>query len=244
MIIVLKRNENGTNYFYDKRTNDVLERYDPENKDLVFVTEMNDGSVLHVDQTSIQNDYGLVYFDYLDNRYIIDDGFQNTLIRAGYIVGDDYDKKFFTNIEEGLEYSEKMRNTIYYTLMGESYVGNISDLETSSKELKFCFYKSVYKYTVVIETNKSVVDKNTKRKFKSLPFYPFSKNMDSFGTWYISVFCQKVEDVEFDSVKYQYAENFIHELIDKINENNSKFGIKFKFERLMVKRHLNYIKNL
>ena len=117
MIKIIKI-DNKENYFINKITEDKIEKYDSDNENLVLVTRLEDGSRLNVESTQIHQQYGgSIYFDYLDDRYLIDDNYQDILIRAGYIVLNKYDKEQENDKEIGLE----IRNNLIQRIKNATY---------------------------------------------------------------------------------------------------------------------------
>ena len=93
MILTVKLGQD--NFIPDKNTGEIVERYDPTNKDVELTIKLPD-STLIVDGTNIQQQYGgNSIVQYNNDRFIIDDGYQNTLIKCGYIVYQEYEYKSF-----------------------------------------------------------------------------------------------------------------------------------------------------
>lgn len=235
MIKIIKLNR-GTNYLIDKNTNEIIEKYDPENTDIVLVVRLEDGSVLNVDSSQIHQQVGgSIYFDYFEDRYLIDDDYQDLLIRSGYIVIDDYDKKFEMDREKGIE----LRKNIIEKIKGKCNNDPIDydvplDINHGINETKIEFEKGGFRYTVYINTINNIVTKNQTRKMNQLPFYPFDKNMDKYGTLYLSMFCQKLEPVDSPNSRFEIAEDFISKLIKSLSEIDNQVH----YVPLMIKKRI------
>ena len=91
MILTVKLGQD--NYITDKNTGEIIERYDPLNKDVELTINLPESKLI-VDGCNIQQQYGgNIIVQYNNDRFIIDDGYQNTMIKCGYIVYKDYDYK-------------------------------------------------------------------------------------------------------------------------------------------------------
>lgn len=237
MIKIIKI-DNRYNYLINKITQEKIEKYDPDIENLVLVTRLEDGSVLNVESSQIHQQYGgSIYFDYLDDRYLIDDNYQDILIRSGYIVLNDYDIKQENNKNNGLELRNSLMQKIkvaVYKIDTSNYDRYITKLPNVN-EVKIIFEKSGYKFTVYFNTVNNIVNKNQQRKLNRLPFYPFSKDMDKYGTIYVSIFCQKIEIGE-SNIKYEIAENFIGDFIKILSEKDKED--QFHYVPLIVKKRI------
>lgn len=235
------------NYFADNKTKDRIPVYSEENPNLVFYMKMEDKSSLIVPRDKISLKYGgQISFDYDGDRYFVDDGYRDTLIKAGYLVFKDYDNRenHITDPEEGLALRNDIRDVIAYGLAKVPEVP-FKSLETeenwtnSEISTKFRDEQSNFEYTVIISTVNSIVNKNQQRKLNELPFYPFDKNMDKYGTFYISVFCKKITLDKVDlRTKYDVANEYIKGLLNGINSKKSLNGDQFHFVSLPIKRKL------
>lgn len=236
MIRIVKLDKKD-NYLIDSSTNSLLERYDPENPNLKLVIKLED-SVLAVDADKIKMEYGnQLVVDYNDEKFIIDDGYQNILIKAGYVVYKDYDKDNIFDKEEGTETRNKVLNYIRKSI---NNVLSINDsYHDNNSEFIVTYNSDNYQYTIVLETVNSIVSKNQIRKDNSLPFYPFLKQMDKYGTVYISIFAQKLERVnnEVYNIKFKHADNFIKQLMIEA-------GSDYHFANQLIKRRLIYAKGI
>ena len=239
MIKIIKM-DNKQNYFIDKNTHEKIEKYDPDIESLALVTRLEDGSRLNVESSQIHQQYGgSIYFDYLEDRYLIDDNYQDILIRAGYVVLNDYDRKQENNKSIGLE----IRNLLMQKIKNATYKIDTSDYDEyvtklpNINEVKIVFEKEGYKFTIFFNTVNNIVNKNQQRKLNQLPFYPFSKDMDKYGTVYISIFCQKMEVGEFGNVKYEIAEKFISDFIRILSKEDDS-NDQFHYVPLMVKKRI------
>lgn len=201
------------NYFLDSKTGSRLDRYDPENKDIILILKLMDGSILNVDASMIDFDFGgNIIVQHNDNRYIIDDGYQSTLIKAGYLVYKDYDLEKEFNKEVGVSLRSELLIKVKEA-MNQFEGTNTDTVEVNGN--KMIITSDSFEYIIVIDTVNGIVAKNQKRKDNSLPFYPFNKDMDKFGTIYISIFARKIKKISQDqgNIKFKMADNIVEEFI-------------------------------
>ena len=251
MIKSIKTCVNGESFLFDNTTNTRIMRYDPYNENICLLAKLEDGSILKVENKEIKFNYGgLISFDYNDDKYIIDDGYQNLLIRSGYLVMDDYDTNKIVAKLTGIEIRSKLLDYVKNAIvdlflesekMSVSYI-DIKNVE--NQQILVTFKKDIFEYTMVIDTINNIVAKNQQRKINNLAFYPFEKNMDKYGTLFISIFA-KVED-SYEIIddkeeklkgKYNIAESVLKYLVDSLNTNVDH---EFRYQRIIIKKRINY----
>lgn len=230
--------DNNTNYLVDKSTNTLVPKYDPNNKDLELVIQLDD-STLIVSADKILTEYGdQVVVRYNDDLFIIDDGYQPTLTKAGYIVFQNYDSEMVLDKFQGQtildEINRKAEDAIMTIIERTQEYSYIDDnIQTNSYE----FNHNGFKYTVRIDSVTKIVSKNQLRKDNSLPFYPFDKRMDKYGTIYCSIFAQKIDPEANLQEKYEVANNFIKNLLVEM-------GSEYHFIPQAIKRRIIMAKGL
>lgn len=239
------------NYFVDELTGIIVDKFNPDNKYLNLVTKLEDDSILTVKNEQIIQKYGgQLIFEYKDDKYIIDDGYQNLLIRAGYIVKNKFDisTNFINERSIGIEY----RNILFNYIKSEmrefmkerEFSYDINYKENQSIEVIFLDSDSDNKFTIIIETINSVVNKNQQRKLNELPFYPFLKSMDKYCTMYMSIFAKKISSItNSDKAKYESAEKFIIDFINRLNKNATD-NDQYRFERTIIRKRINYTEGI
>mgnify|MGYP003293023376 FL=1 len=240
------------NYLFDTNTGDIVYRYD-DDKDLQLVLTLDD-SVLNISKKKISRQFdGQIIVQHNNDRYIIDDGYYNTLIKSGYIVYNMYDeinidpnfKEHGITLRDGI--IKQLRQVIMeinkeYNLI-DGFVPEKPTMEISGNKttLKIDSENGDFSYTFVFDTINSMVSKNQGRKENDLTFYPFKKSMDRYGTIYLSVFCQKKRHVEDNTPKKKYIvpDSIIREIIKKLNEID-----QYHYVSNQVKRRVVYCKGL
>lgn len=235
------------NYFVNRETDEKELKYDSD-KNLQLVLKL-DGSTLKVDSEKISKLVdGQIVVQHNNDRYIIDDGYYNTLIKAGYIIFDKYDQ-FNINPDDkefGLELRSRIIKSIREILfiLNRKYNSAIDTgeimLDISGNKTTFKVYTEYYKYTFIVDTINNMVNKNQDRKENSLPYYPFKKSMDRYGTVYLSVFCEKIKETpETESVRKKYVlpDNIIKEIISELNKTDN-----YHYNANQVKRKLVFFR--
>ena len=228
------------NYLIDKNGN-ILEKYDPNiPSDLIIKL---DDSMLKVDSSNIKVEYGgQIVVQYNGDKFIIDDGYQNVLVKAGYIVYKDYDVNNIFDHHEGKKLRMNILNDIEFNLskiktMGKEDIHKEIYFKRSLDEMELIIEENHYQYTINITTVDNIVLKNKNRKDNSLAFYPFSKNMDKYGTVYISIFAQKISKTKEANEKHRTSHSYITVLINSL-------GADYHYISQQIKRRLLYHDNM
>lgn len=240
------------NYLFDTNTGDIVYQYD-DDKDLQLVLTLDD-SVLNISKKKISRQFdGQIIVQHNDDRYIIDDGYYNTLIKSGYIVYNAYDeinidpdfKEHGIVLRDGI--IKQLRQVImeinkeYNFINGAAPTEPTLEYSGNKTTLKIDSENGDFSYTFVFDTINSMVNKNQGRKENDLTFYPFKKSMDRYGTIYLSVFCQKNRHIEDNTPKKKYIvpDSIIKEIIKKLNDVD-----QYHYVSNQVKRRVVYCKGL
>lgn len=218
--------DNINNYIIDKDTQEVIERYDPSNKNVELFIKLPD-STLRVDGDQITEQFGgNIVFKYGNDKYIINDGYQDTMIKCGYIVYKQYDQEKEPNKSKGVEIQRQIISSIRALLpdLVKKYNTNneIGVIVNNGNETEFIIGSSNenhYTYTIKISTINYIVKRNQIRKDNDLQFYPFSKSMDRYGTLYLSVFAKKNYKAKNDPDKYSLIDSMIKELVSELGKD-------------------------
>lgn len=220
------------NYLIDRATGEIVTRYDSENQNLQLVIQL-DNSELEVDATNIKKDFGdQIVVKYNNDLFIIDDGFQPILIKCGYVVSGNYDQEMY-NGNDGLE----LTNSIFLDVMNglRTYIQNtpnyiIEQLDDEKRRM-IQFTSEGYRFYVSVHSVSAIVSKNQLRKDNSLPFYPFDKKMDKYGTVYLNIFAEKIDTEVKPDIKYTIANTIVkHTLLN--------MGPQYHFVPQIVKRRI------
>lgn len=131
---------------YDKDGNmHPVDRYDPEDEDINFYYE-NEDSNYKIDNSDISIDNsGNIFFTLGDEKFIIDDGFRKTLVRAGYFYIDGYNKKRDWRFDlpdaknrKGKEIREYLINLVNKGI-NKAYEVYYNEMKSKKEEPKFTF---------------------------------------------------------------------------------------------------------
>ena len=238
IIKVIKTDNNQDSYFNNKVTGKVQSKYEKD-PNLILVTKI-DNSIVEIPNYMIEKPYGgQLIVDYSDDeKYIIDDGYQDLLIRAGYIILNNYDVENIENKESGyqtrIQFMETVKDTVKKLLTENNIQYKITCM---NQYIKFVFEISGYQFTISVDSVNSIVNKNMQRKVNNLPFYPFIKTMDKFGTLYLSIFCKRINDnIPDDFNRYNQAEKIIIQLLEELNNQDNN---DYHFERIIIKKRIN-----
>ena len=209
----------------------------------MFVFTMDDGSQLQVDSSNINISYGnQIFFNYKNDKFIIDDGFRNNLIRTGYIILNDYDKIQITDKNEGVQIRKNLLEYIYEIMNKMISISDFSSYRVeyvAFKSVKIVFDKNNFRYNIIIDTISSIVTKNQQRMANNIDIYPYIKDIDKFGSVYLSIFAVRINDNDItedeDKEKYKVSENMISRIINALNDY-AVYGNYYHFERLIAKK--------
>lgn len=218
---------------------------DPVNKFKLVIT-MDDNSKLIVDDDKIKIDNGgSRFFEYNGTKYVIDDPDFSSLIRTGYIVLDDFDT--IQNNKEAGKIIRKMINEIIFNILDVNVSAdhNWTKLIINNDNLEVTINDGCFRYHLKFDTVNRIVNKNISRREQQLPFYPFDKNMDKFGTYYLSVFCERICDMDIlyepNKEKYPKADQIIDDIISSMNHQVIEVlgkPRKFKFHSLDIRKKI------
>lgn len=223
MIFTVKLDKKN-NYFLDKTTGEIIEKYDSENKNLQLKL-----SSRIIDGSSIIQEYGgQIVVQESEDKYIIDDGYRNILIKAGYIVYRQYDIDRIEDFKLGNEIRSNLIDAVRASIMK---VCNNCTIKSIGNETMIEISENGYAYIIRLDTISNIVNKNYKRKDNSLTYYPFEKSMDKYGTIYMSIFAQKLYNNDND--KYETANNIIRDLIKEL-------GIEYHYTSVSIKGQVLY----
>ena len=142
-----------------------------------------------------------------NEKYILNDGFRDELIKAGYVVLNDYDRrKFDGSPKDGDALNKRILVQMQDCLAMYNQPDNDNPLESWIES-------PYYHYTIKVDSVEDIVKYNHIRKDNDLTYYPFDRSMDKYGTVYMSVFAVKRVSGEADENKYGYADKLINDIL-------------------------------
>ena len=151
------------------------------------------------------------------------------MLQSGYLVLGDYDKNSLDKVT-----GTKVLASIYQDVAQcietfiEMYMHpymKVVDHNKSGLTIETMYYS----YSVYIDTIGDIINDNQKRKLNDLPYYPYLKNMDKYGTLYIRVFGKLLPSVRSESSlvekgiqKHSDVKYLLKNIISCINSLDSK----------------------
>jgi hypothetical protein len=111
-----------------------------------------------------------------------------------------------------------------------------TDYYNSSVEYsEITFSDDNFTYIINFNTVNNIVAKNQKRKEKSLPFFPFDKEMDKYGTIYVTVYAQKKKKLsqEEGNNKFILADDLLFKMIKHMGDD-------YKYSPITISKRLLY----
>ncbi len=233
MIFTVKLDKKN-NYFLDKETGEMLDRYDSTNPNLQLHLKLKDCD-LNVDTSLIIQEYGgQIVFQYDGNKYIIDDGFQDTLVKCGYIVFKNFDNERINDNSTGTLIRDSLVNKIRRAIASLNYN---AEVETTANETLMTIKTDNYGFKFRFDTVGNIVTKNYRRKDNNLTYYPFDKSMDKYGTIYVSIFAEKLKYDSNDNDKFNIPSEVIKDLLKEL-------GLEYHYISLPIKGRVLYWQGL
>ena len=187
--------------------------------------------------SSVRNLYGgLPFIEDNGDRVYLNDGYNDILIRSGYIVLDDYDERQIDNTQFGKFTRKFIMDSIKRAVgevldKGAAFSGALDN--DDRPECVIARFQDgisniqMYDYTAKFFTIDKIVRLNESRKINNLPYYSFLRNMDRYGCIYFMCFAK---------LKYEYTEEmasimtknsptsvsslFVSKLIEEMNYNS------------------------
>ena len=229
------------NYLFDPNSDEIISKYSSNLKEkyphFKLRLTLPDQSILTVDGDNITEEYGGdIIVQYNNDKFIIDDGYQPVLLKAGYMIYQNYDTDKHYDKATGIQLRESIMNDIekVFTKWMSDYLNEAQIDKIGNSELALITYDpaSGFNYKINAETVQSIVTKNHMRKDNSLSFYPFSKKMDRYGTVYISIFGQRILECAKDADRFTFPDKFIKYLTEELGPNYH-FGAQIVRKRLV-----------
>ena len=223
---------NNVNRFTNSR-GDIIMKYDSTMKDLEF-HYYNKNSKLRevIPAENIHLQFGGAIAFIKDNeKFIIDDGYRDILSGCGYLVANNYDKERIMDKDVGIAVRTSIMNDILAAFDPETIICS------SSSRISIRGESSCYMYTINFSTTSDIVHRNEIRKENNIPVYPFDKNMDKYGTYYISIFSEKkLNVVDTKNIREHDLASIISMIMTKIND--ASITNAYTYHPLVIKRRI------
>jgi len=230
MVKLIKLDPSSDSYLYSKSSNREVNMINIEDNDII-VHINNDGEELEFTMDQVSKQYnGPYYVLHNDTKIFIDDGYYTTLCSAGYLILNDYDKDHLEK-EEGVKVLNTIGDDVDEAIvrMVDNYLKDNDTYELSKSFSNGIVFKTkFYEYHIYINPIVDIIAENQKRKLNDLPFYPYIKGMDKYGTVYVRAFakllpnCTKKEADEAGASKYSELNNLMKNFVVSINKLDSK----------------------
>ena len=207
-----------------------IQKYDHSIPGVTFhLFDKKTGKEEVIDSSSIYLEFGgSICFRKNGEKFIIDDGYRDVLVSAGYLVAENYDSVRILDKQLGSKTRTKIMNDIA-KCFENNYI-----LSKSSSKITVLGESKCFSYTINFSTSSDIVYRNELRKENNIAVYPFNKNMDKYGTIYISIFAERKTDAptvksytkEFD------VQSIIATIVNSINDlkfedSNEKFNYHY-----------------
>lgn len=213
------------NYFFDPVTRTKYEFYDPRNRDIEFIAQLNESITIKVAGSHILSTKMGLGFHYNGELYIIDDKNQESLVHAAYIINNNYDQVLETDNYKGRNSRRLIFRTIMESLDDKDFMikYGLTDIKITydSLNITMSFNLGESNGSIEIRTISNMVNSNCRRRDSSLPFLPYKRGIDKFNAYYISIYQQENGTVADATHKEKYKE-FIEDLCSLMNSKVSK----------------------
>lgn len=240
MVKLIKLDPSSESYIYSKSKNTKVLMLDYNNNDLVLHINDN-GVIIECEMDKVYKQYsGMYYIANGNDKILIDDGYYDTLCRAGYIVLGDYDKITLTK-EDGPEVMKKIQDDISEGIIRMVDNGLPEGIYLNeSTDTSIIVESEYYTYSLYADPILTIVTENQKRKLNDLPFYPYTKEIDKYGSLYIRAYvklrsnCNEKDILDKGISKYTEVDDLIKNLIVSVNGLDGKND--YHYEPLTIKK--------
>ena len=240
MVKLIKLDPSSESYIYSKSKNEKVLMLDYNNNDLMLHINDN-GVIIECEMDKVYKQYnGMYYIAGKNDKILIDDGYYDTLCRAGYIVLGDYDKITLTK-EDGPEVMKKITDDVSYGIIKMVDNGLPEGMYLKeSTDNSITIESEYYVFSIFVDPILNIVTENQKRKLNDLPFYPYAKEFDKYGSLYIRAYVQLLskrneKDILDKGIsKYTVVDELIKNLILSVNSLDVKND--YHYEPLTIKK--------
>ena len=157
------------NYLFDPESDEIISKYSSDLKKkyphFKLRLTLPDQSILTVNGDNITEEYGGdIIVQYNNDKFIIDDGYQPVLLKAGYMIYQNYDIDKLYDKATGIQLRESIMNDIEkaFTKWMSDYLNEAQIDKIGNSELSLITYDpaSGFNYKINAETVQSIVTKN------------------------------------------------------------------------------------
>lgn len=174
----------GVNNYFINEDGSLSMQYDPYFNNCFILYDGDEARVkIEIDKIFIQPG-GQIVFKYNGNKYIIDDGYRDKLVMAGYI-------------DSGISYEEGNSNKIKNALLKSFTTLKFENIEFGNDSISMTNHTKIgYDIVLYIESINKMISKNIKRSELKLPMYPTERGFDKYSSFYFRVYGKKRTDAK------------------------------------------------
>jgi hypothetical protein len=246
--------------FVDDQGN-VINKYDEFNDNLSLVFEDDNKQMIIPAEDISLDQSGNIFFEIDDTKYIIDDGYRNILVKAGYIIAEGYDKEKFTNEITGsedlisrirIDFSNALEKVEALYEDGQMVMDEDGNLRTkkdlyeiSRTDHSFSITTRGWKENLVGCTISKMISINMDRKMNEQSYYPYDKDIDKYSALFIAVYGEKQKEDAESAARFKIPEGIIHKILKIMNEDQKDINYVFKCiecKRRVIDNGINVIK--
>ena len=239
--------------FIDSQGN-IINKYDEFNDDLSLLFEDNNKQMIIPAEDIYLDQSGNICFEIQDTKYIIDDGYRNMLVKAGYIIAEGYDKEKLENDITGSEdLLVKIRTDFCNALEkierhyedGQMVLDENGTMKTK-KEL-YAISRSDHSFSITTRGWKEnlvgcpiskMISINMDRKMNKQSYYPYDKDIDKYSALFIAVYGEKQKEDAESSARFKIPEGIIRQILKIMNEDQTNKDINYIFKCIEVRRRV------
>ena len=197
----------GVNNYFINEDGSISMQYDPCFNSCFMMYNGDDPKIkISMDNINIQPG-GQIVFKYDNKKFIIDDGYRNRLIMAGYLDLHPQNADVIT-IDDNIRLKELMINSF-------SNIKSIEQTDYDNNRIAFRDYIQGYEFNIIIETISKMIDRNIKRQELNLPMYPTERGHIKNTSVYFRIYCKRTSEAKSNK---SYTE--LHNISDKLLVNS------------------------
>lgn len=150
------------------------------------------------------------------------------MIKSGYIVLNDYDKTRITDKEQGERVRLSLMNHIKRVISGSIVVSEKTKITFLDTNVQIVFEdRAGNQYTAIICTVNHLVNKNKISMKQNASILPFNKDMDKYGTLYLSI-STKESNPRIQAIIDGFIDKFIKTL------NDPEYNVEFSYSDAFI----------
>lgn len=203
----------GVNNFFVNIDGSVSMQYNPAFNEYFLYQKKDEKVRIKTELINVQKG-GQIYFRDGENKVIIDDGYRNKMIMAGYL---------YLNLkDEDIIETEYRRQHLIEALSDLSLYENykIQSNTSDSNGFEITLQAAGYMITVDIISINKLVSTNLRRCGNKLPMYPTQRGMSKHSALYFKIYAQKMDTTKVSKSPeelYNICKNIIYSAANMAN---------------------------